>query len=697
MDENQSNQNYWATTEPEELAQKLVERREAYYNYLEGTGRLALWRKSHRLYYGVDDEGTSTSFSPSYGGQQGEVTLLKVNQYYSFLEHIYVLITGTRPTLRALGVNNSNKAQTAAKLAEGVFEYYLREGRLEKTMQLACKYALRFGEGWVYSGWDTNAGERPIDAFQEELDGMTVDVPVYKGDISSVALAPYDVIRDTSVDIGSKEELWTMVHQGANKWDLVALYPKFKDDIVNAPFYDFLNGANNVKVRNIEESGMDCDLVSVFEFFHKSTPALPEGRMCIMVGDKILFDGPLPYNKLPTMVMRPDVETRSAFGYSNAFNLMGLQDIYDSIFSTIASKHDAYGLPDLWAPPGGNTNVKDLTTGLTVIESEVKPEVLDLMPDISKSSNFLEITAQLMSTLSGINDVARGNPESNIKSGNMAALIHAMAVQYNSGLQASYAQLFERLGTHFLDISRKFIKNERLINMVGPQGQAWTREFKGSDLEGVDQIVVETSNALLRTTAGRQQVADTLLQAQMLKSPEQYLSVISTGRLENILDLPNSKLRNVLAENDLMSKGEMPMVSVMDHHFDHIKAHETLLNEPENRKNNELMETVLVHIQEHIDAWQKLTTNNPAMLKIIDLPELPQPAPAPAPAMPEMSGQGPSASQDTMKALVESPASSPAAATNPADLGNVGAGLEGTTGVKLPKPPVNPITGEPTV
>lgn len=667
---------YWATTDIEELAIALEKKRETYYKHCEGTGRLALWRKSHRLYYGVDDEGTTTSFAPSYGGQQGELVLSKVNNYYSLLEHIHVLITGTRPTLKALGLNNSNKAQTAAKLAEGVFEYYLREGRLEKSLQLAAKYALRFGEGWIYACWDGHAGDKPVGAYTEQLSDDPediVDVPVYGGDIVAVALAPYDIIRDVNVDIGSKTEEWTMVHQKKNKWNLVSLYPKYKDEILAAPVYDFLQGSEALKPSVSDEAFGETDLVSIFEFYHRPTPALPEGRYAVMVGSTVIADGPLPYNKLPTLPMRPDIENLSAFGYTNSFNLMGLQDIYDSVFSTIVSKHDALGLPSLWKQKAAEMNVKDITSGLSVLESDVKPEVIDLLPDLSQSSKLLELINGLMSTQSGINEVARGNPDSNIKSGAMAALFHSMAIQYNSGLQASYAQMFEGLGTHFLDIARKYIKDARLITITGPRGASWRREFRGSDLEGIDQIVVESSNALLRTTAGRQQIADQLLAANMLKSPEQYLTVLSSGRLEHLFDLPDTRQRGMLAENDMMSMGRSPKVLVTDHHLDHIKAHEALLNEPENRLNEELCETVLLHIQEHIDTWAKLTTERPDMLAIIDLPPLPAPTPIP------MGGAPMTDPNAAPKGTVDNnPVATPPAEAVPLDLANVSQGLEGS-------------------
>ena len=52
-----------------------------------------------------------------------------------------------------------------------------------------------------------------------------------------------------------------------------------------------------------------------------------------------------------------------------------------------------------------------------------------------------------METLSGVNSVARGNPEASLQSGTALAMVQSQALQFMSGLQQSYIQLIEDVGT----------------------------------------------------------------------------------------------------------------------------------------------------------------------------------------------------------------------------------------------------------
>ena len=176
---------------------------------------------------------------------------------------------------------------------------------------------------------------------------------------------------------------------------------------------------------------------------------MPEGRYVkVVAGTKaVLADGVLPYERIPLIPMRPDIEIRTGHGYSTAWDLMGPQSALDSTVSTMLTNHDAFGVQNIWTEKGSDLSVADLAGGLKHLESNTKPEVLQLTQTSEHSYKLWELILQGMERTSGINSTARGNPDANVKSGAMAALVHAMAVQYNSGLLAAHADLYERTGT----------------------------------------------------------------------------------------------------------------------------------------------------------------------------------------------------------------------------------------------------------
>ncbi len=69
-----------------------------------------------------------------------------------------------------------------------------------------------------------------------------------------------------------------------------------------------------------------------------------------------------------------------------------------------------------------------------------------------ETRDFIAMLEKTMETISGVNAVARGNPDPNLRSGNALALIQSMTLQFMSGLQQSYVAMIEDVGTGIIDI-----------------------------------------------------------------------------------------------------------------------------------------------------------------------------------------------------------------------------------------------------
>ncbi len=126
----------------------------------------------------------------------------------------------------------------------------------------------------------------------------------------------------------------------------------------------------------------------------------------------------------------------------------------------------------------------------------------------------------------------------------------------------------------------------------------------------------------------------------MIKSPEQYLEVIATGRLDPIVQFSLSQRMNLEMENERLMNGEYVPVAVTDDHPLHIQEHVVLINDPMTRQDPTISDTVLAHIQSHLNIWKGA---DPALLAALGLP----PAPIPAPPLlgPGMGAEGSAGAQ----------------------------------------------------
>jgi hypothetical protein len=206
-------------------------------------------------------------------------------------------------------------------------------------------------------------------------------------------------------------------------------------------------------------------------------------------------------------------------------------------------------------------------------------------------------------------------------------------------LQQSYVKLIEDTGTGLINILKDFASTPRVIALVGKNNRTYLKEFSGEQIKSISRVIVDVGNPLSRSTAGRVQMAEQLLQMKLLRTPEQYFQVINTGRLDVAYEGETMELMNIKSENERMVDGDDVHALAIDQHKLHIIEHRAVLADPDHRKDEVMMQRVLGHIMEHINL---LKTTDPNLLMLIgEQPLQPEAGAAPSEPMPNgPQGQG---------------------------------------------------------
>lgn len=622
-----SQEQYWAALPPKELITKLTKKVEDYYQFVERYGILDKWRRAYLAYYGIAESGATDSSRLNQVGSNGEHYALKVNHFRSLLQNLLTLTTSQRPALQPKAQNTDSKSLNQTILARSVLDYYMTERRLEKELKKACEFGLIGGEGFLTEQWNATRGE----IYSISPTGA----PVYDGDLEFRVFHPIDVPRECRSE-NNQAPTWYIVREFKNKWDLAAKYPEMADEIVGTEM-----PSEYFQKSTLQSFDMDTgsDYLPVYTFFHEPTEALPNGRQFEFITDGVYtMDGPLAYKKVPIYRIAPADYHGTPFGYTVAYDLLSLQKVYDSLVSIVTTNQLNYGVQNILIPRGADINVVKLAEGLNAIEFDKnigKPEPLNLVQTPSEIFSQLDRVQQLMETLSGINSVARGNPESSLHSGAALALVAAQAVQFNSGLQASYNRLLEDAGTGLIEILQEYATTPRIAQIAGKSNRARVQEFKGDDLKGINRVTVETVNPISKTAAGRLQQAQDLLQNKMITNPQHYFEVVTTGTLDTLFEHETSQILNIRSENEDLLEGILPIVAVTDQHVQHIQEHATCMDSPEARRDPDIVRLVTQHIQDHIN---QLRTADPQLLQLLGQQPLPPPGAPPMP--PEGGPQG---------------------------------------------------------
>lgn len=608
---------YFAKSEPLECASSLLSRARTFYSIMDSNAYLDKLQDLYRAYHGLYSENGYRNHEISFTGEQGELVSLPVNHYRNIGEHIFTMITSNRPSMDARPVNTDYKSQAQTYLANGILEYYMREKGLEDAIFEATKMAIVLGTGYVKMEWNATAGEEYEVDENEDF--------VYTGDAEFSVCSPLDVVFDGTKEHWKQNE-WVLVRSYKNKANLIAKYPE-QAELIGG----LATKSDDSRFSLTFWSNDDTDDIPVYEFFHKRTEALPEGRyMLFLSPDIVLLDTKMPYRRIPVMRISPSNFLGTVYGYTPMLDIFPIQQVLNSIYSSITTNQNAFGVHNIFVPRNANINVNNLGGGMNIIEGDAKPEVLQLLNTPGEMFKFVEMLVQSMETISGVNSVARGNPEASLRSGSALALVQSMAIQFISGFQKSYVKLIEDCGTTLLDILKDFAHTPRLVAIVGKNNKPLLREFTGEQIANVSRVIVDVGNPLSKTMAGRVQMADQMLQMKMFKTPQQYFQVLTTGKLETMFEGDMQELFLIKRENEFLLEGKQVLAQIYDAHKTHIMEHKSIAADPDVRLNPELMAALNAHIQEHIDM---LRTVDPDTLSLIGETPL-QPMPIP----PEMAG-----------------------------------------------------------
>lgn len=622
---------YFAALEADRLGTELQARVDAYFQWIMTTGRLARWRLAYDTYYGRNGLHQTTHITAA--GKKGELSLVGTGEYRNLVQHLLVFAFQSRPSLETVAINTDSKSKAQSYVARGLVEYFRRDGRIDDNCREATEISLLMDSGWVFNEWDVLLGN------EVAVDQLTGQV-VRQGDIRSRARTPLDVVVDFTKPQGNSRD-WILVRDPVNKYDLAAQYPELADRIVRYT-RDYTKDAlfRFGELWQYESSVVSPD-VDVWTFYHRRSPALPNGRMFQFIDPRLhLFDGPIPYRKLPGNRVCPTEMMLSALGYSNTNDLLGLQAIMDALVSAAVTNMTTVGVNNIWSKPNENFDFQQLAAGMNYLQSDNKPETLILNQLPPEWFNLANWVIARMEAVSGVNATARGNVQGKDFSGAAMALLQSMAIQFNNGLMRSVNRLIEDCGNDVIQLTQDFAKEKRLGMIIGLQNRYMMREYSAKDVEGIQRVYCRQSNPTKDTTAGKLQLLQEYMKVPgLVTTADQINEVVETGSLDSATEPGRNARLTIDQENEAILAGEVPNVMFFDNHAEHMKGHSRLFASPEDRNDPELVRRAKEHTDWHLREWQQA---DPNVLAIIGCPPY-QPPPMPMGPPPPGGPGGPPA------------------------------------------------------
>lgn len=630
---------YFATlTDPVSYVQECLTKVDEWRTYASEKGLADLWTRKLSNYYGMSEDSYSSQVATA-GGTEGELTNIKVNDLHSLVQNQLVVITAMRPAGVAKAINTDVRSLRNSRIGTAIAEYYLSQAGFEQKFVNACEIGLLIDECFVDLSWDKDAGDevRPNADEEGQLDPKSA--PIKSGDLKMRIHAPYNAARDPSVE--SSNQNWHILSILFNRFDLAAMHPKFKDAILSA-------AQDNCPQLPLQVRKGD-DNVYGHLVVHDCTPAVPEGRYSLIVGDALLMDMPLPYPEYPVDKLAPSDVIDGPTGYCPSNDVMAMEQITDALHSIVTTNNITFGGQSIVGPPLTGVEIEEVAKGLRYFQvqadyvDKIKP--LQLTKSAPETYAYIDkLNAKKQEALGSVSGTLQAQATQGA-SGSAMALIQAQAVQFNSGTQRSYFRLLSRVMTKAIGVLRVYADTPRVARIVGKSKTAGLKEFKytGEDLNSISSIVYEMVNPVSQTIGGRMQLAQDLISNGMITSPRQYLTVVETGNLDALTTPDEDMDLLILEENEWLSEGKPVQALIIENHANHIKGHMSTVSTPEAKQDVNYVNAVLEHIQDHLNQWQQASATNPAILLATGqqpLPQMPPPGMAPPPGAPQGPGPG---------------------------------------------------------
>jgi hypothetical protein len=678
-----------------------MERVDKFYNELPNTLVYQRYSKMYNNYNGLP--GDFDPFDVSQLGQvgaQGALTSVRVPHLASIGEAMVRITTQVLPTWEPHPINSDVKSQEQVLVCKNLLDYYMDVRRLADRLVEMVETAVVFGIGYLLIMWDPNQGAGvtkqaiidpdsgqevpPEVAAQYAAAGAQVPPPQDVPDINPMTgqqkragdfvfqnLTPLDVVRD--LNRFDADDQWEITRLYVNKWDLVADFPEFREQILDAKEVRRLNMNTDVIKSEREWRGerIPTDLIPVYHLWHKKTKAMPNGRWAMVLNDATdpLIVDDLPYDDVPMVKCMPGRMLRSPYGKSSLQMGLGLSDLLEGLYSAIATNNLATAMQLIAIPRDADFGLSRLVEGLGVIEYEAGPggqnlpQAVQLTKSAPETFKVIEMVIKDLETITGVNAVARGNAPADW-SGAMGALIQQQAIIFQSALAESYQEGIAQAGNILVDMLKRYADAPQVAEIVGKGKRFALQAFTGSDVENIHRVTVKSGNAQRQTDAFKLQMAQLLAQAGVEMSPKDIIEVVETGNLEQKLESEEAGQLLVRSENEAILDGENPPVAPFDNHALHLKENYTPLCSPEVRGPNgqAISAAGLGHQKDHLTMWAQLSLSAegnailfatgqqplpPAIAaQILGLPPPMPPAPPPGSSPGAPGAGGPGASSD---------------------------------------------------
>lgn len=550
---------------------------------------------------------------------KGEIEDTPKNYYWEEREvynHIAPIIESrlaklgkVRPTVSVKPAGNEQSDLYAAKLSKAVLNSVTDKSCLSDIITNATLWSEVTGTAFYKVIWDDTLGDSI---------SISDDKVVKNGDVSISVCPPFEIYPDSAgtTDLDNCESIIHSRAYPAKKAEELWNIKLEGKDVDSFTFENTISGGAVTGKSNIQKlsHSVKHDHVFVIEKYQKPTTDLPNGRLTIIVGNNLVFDGDLPFilgnnstRHYPFIKQISTAQIGCFWGTSIIERCIPIQRAYNAIKNR---KHEfmARLTSGVLAVEDGSVDIDNieeegLAPGKILVyrNGGSVPKFIDGGSIPYEFNNEEDRLLNEFIAVSGVSELMRDSTVPSTVSSGTALNLLIEQDETRLSVTAEYIRsCVKKIAQYIVRLYKQFATTPRLNRAYGENGDIELYYWQGSELTS-DDVVLDTVNELTETPTQRKSMLMELYKAGLLNDENGKLSnrnraklieFLGMGVWENSNDLTQMHIKKAVKENIKLEN--MTPLEIDDHDI-HIEEHTKFILSNESEQ----------FTSEHIDKLQK--------------------------------------------------------------------------------------------
>ena len=524
------------------------------------------------------------------------------NNIAPVIESRLAKLSRVRPKLIVRPATDEESDLRSAELASNLLSATADRICLSDTVERATVLSETYGTSFYQILWNPRTGKTV---------GIADGKSVKEGDVAVLALSPFEIYPD-SLTAESLAEVKSLIHAKAVAVETIAERYGKKIEGTGVDVYTLPSPLS------VQEQKKEDGKVLLIERYERESEAYPRGRLVVVAGDTLLYNGDLPYENgedgqrdFPFVRQTALLYAGNFFGTSMIERLIPLQRAYNAVKNR---KHELLNrlANGVLTVEDGSVDTDDL------LEDGLAPGKVVVYRQGSNPPAFLSgesfpkafaeeeerLSAEFMQ-ISGVSEISRNSQTPlRVTSGTALQLLIEQEENRISMTADAEKRAIVAVGKQILRLIRSFAGKQRIMRCGGTGKRVQMYYFSENDLTS-DDVAIDAETELSSSPAQVRSMILELLSANLLTDEngkisaatrKKLLRTMGYGTLADGGDLTELHVARASEENLVMRTKEAAAEEYDDHSLHVVEHTRYLLSE---QPSEEEKARIIAHVKQH--------------------------------------------------------------------------------------------------